>query len=52
MIIFPTNSSYFPPGMGTQLHALLKQLADDRRYDVVLQASVSGSQKVVGRRDP
>ena len=48
MITFPTNSSYFPPGTSAQLQALLQQLGGDQRYQVVLQASVSGSDKVVG----
>jgi hypothetical protein len=48
VIVFPTNSSYFPPGTGTQLRALLRSLADDRRYEVVLESSVSGSKQVVG----
>ncbi len=52
VITFPTNSSYFPPGMGTQLHAFLQQLAGDQRYEVVLQTSVSGSKKVVGAETP
>jgi len=51
-ITFPTNSSYFPPGTGGQLHALLQHLADDQRYKVILQVSVSGSQKVVGAETP
>ncbi len=48
VITFPTNSSYFPPGTGTQLHALFQHLADGQHYQVVLQTSVSGSQKVIG----
>jgi hypothetical protein len=48
VIVFPTNSSYFPPGTGTQLRALLRTLGDDRRYEVVLESSVSGSKQVVG----
>ena len=52
VIVFPTNSSYFPPGTGTQLRALLRTLADDRRYEVVLESSVSGSQQVVGAETP
>jgi outer membrane protein OmpA-like peptidoglycan-associated protein len=48
VIVFPTNSSYFPPGTGSQLRSLLRTLAQDRRYEVVLESSVSGSQKVVG----
>jgi hypothetical protein len=47
-IVFPSNSSYFPPGTGSQLRSLLQTLAGDRRYEVVLQSSVSGSQQVVG----
>jgi len=47
-IVFPTNSSYFPPGTGSQLRALLQALSHDRRYEVVLESSVSGSRKVVG----
>ena len=50
-ITFPTNSSYFPPGTGTQLQALLSHLAEDQHYQVILQASVSGS-KVVGAESP
>ena len=52
VIVFPTNSSYFPPGTGTQLQALLSQLARGQHYQVILQASVSGSQKVVGAESP
>ena len=48
VIVFPTNSSYFPPGTGSQLRSLLRTLGQDRRYEVVLESSVSGSQKVVG----
>ena len=48
VIVFPTNSSYFPPGTGSQLRSLLRTLAQDRRYEVVLESSISGSQKVVG----
>jgi outer membrane protein OmpA-like peptidoglycan-associated protein len=51
-ITFPTNSSYFPPGTGTQLHALLKQLGNDRGYQVIVQVSVSGATKVVGAESP
>jgi outer membrane protein OmpA-like peptidoglycan-associated protein len=50
-ITFPTNSSYFPPGTADQLHALLKQLGD-QRYRVIVQVSVSGSTKVVGAESP
>jgi flagellar motor protein MotB len=48
VIVFPTNSSYFPPGTGSQLRSLLRTLGQDRRYEVVLESSVSGSQRVVG----
>jgi hypothetical protein len=48
VITFPSNSSYFPPDAGTQLQALLHQLAAGQHYRVVLRASVSGAQKVVG----
>jgi outer membrane protein OmpA-like peptidoglycan-associated protein len=47
-IVFPNNSSYFPPGTSSQLRALLRTLAENRRYEVVLESSVSGSRKVVG----
>jgi hypothetical protein len=47
-ITFPSNSSYFPPGAGAQLQALLHQLVDGQHYQVILRASVSGAQKVVG----
>jgi hypothetical protein len=47
-IVFPTNSSYFPPGAGQQLRGLLRALAQDGAYQVVLRSSISGSQKVVG----
>jgi hypothetical protein len=47
-IVFPTNSSYFPPGAGQQLRSLLRELPQDAAYEVVLQSSVSGSQQVVG----
>jgi flagellar motor protein MotB len=47
VIVFPTNSSYFPPGTGSQLRSLLRTL-QDRHYEVVLESSVSGSQRVVG----
>ena len=52
VITFPSNSSYFPPGVGNQLRALLRQLGDERSYQVVVQASVSGSEKVVGAESP
>ncbi len=52
VIVFPTNSSYFPPEIGTQLQALLSHLAQGQHYQVILQASVSGSQKVVGTESP
>jgi hypothetical protein len=52
VIIFPSNSSYFPPDAGTQLQALLHQLAAGQHYRVVLRASVSGAQKVVGAETP
>jgi outer membrane protein OmpA-like peptidoglycan-associated protein len=52
VITFPTNSSYFPPDTSTQLGALVQQLANDQRYEVVLQLSVSGSDKVVGAESP
>ena len=52
VIIFPTNSSYFPPGTETQLRSLFGELGNDRRYRVVLQTSVSGSHKVVGAETP
>jgi hypothetical protein len=48
VIVFPTNSSYFPPGTGSQLRSLLRTLAQERRYEVILESSVSGSQRVVG----
>jgi hypothetical protein len=48
VIVFPTNSSYFPPGTSSQLRSLLRLLAQDQRYEVILESSVSGSQKVVG----
>jgi hypothetical protein len=47
-IVFPTNSSYFPPGANERLRSLLRELAQDRAYEIVLQSSVSGSQQVVG----
>ena len=47
-IVFPTNSSYFPPGAGEQLRRLLGALGQDGAYEIVLQSSVSGSQQVVG----
>ncbi len=52
VITFPTNSSYFPPDTSTQLGALLHQAANDQRLEVVLEASVSGSEKVVGAESP
>ena len=52
VITFPTNSSYFPPETSTQLGALVQQVAPDQRLEVVLQASVSGSEKVVGAESP
>ncbi len=47
-IVFPTNSSYLPPGAGQQLRGLLRALGEGGSYEVVLQSSVSGSQEVVG----
>jgi outer membrane protein OmpA-like peptidoglycan-associated protein len=52
VITFPTNSSYFPPGTGARLRTLLRELGEDRGYRVVVQASVSGSLKVVGAESP
>ena len=52
VITFPTNSSYFPPETSTQLGALLRQVPPDQRLELVLQASVSGSEKVVGAESP
>jgi outer membrane protein OmpA-like peptidoglycan-associated protein len=52
VITFPTNSSYFPPGTESQLRSLFGALQNDRRYQVLLQTSVSGSQKVVGAETP
>jgi outer membrane protein OmpA-like peptidoglycan-associated protein len=51
VITFPTNSSYFPPGTDDQLRALLQHVAD-QRYQVILEVSVSGAQKVVGAETP
>ena len=45
-IVFPTNSSYFPPGAGQQLRSLLRTLGEGGNYEVVLQSSVSSSQVV------
>ena len=47
-IVFPTNSSYFPPGARAQLRSLLGALGQDGTYEIVLQSSISGSEKVVG----
>lgn len=47
-IVFPNNSSYFPPGASQQLRGLLRDLPQSGAYEVVLQSSVSGSEKVVG----
>ena len=47
-IVFPTNSSYFPPGAGQQLRGLLRALGEGGNYEVVLQSSVSSSEEVVG----
>jgi hypothetical protein len=51
-ITFATNSSYFPPGTSKQLRSLIRGIAAGERYRVVLQASVSGSDKVVGASTP
>jgi len=47
-IVFPTNSSYFPPGASERLRSLLRALGQDGAYEIVLQSSISGSQQVVG----
>jgi enoyl-CoA hydratase/carnithine racemase len=47
-IVFPTNSSYFPPGAGEKLRRLLRALGQHGAYEIVLQSSISGSQQVVG----
>ncbi|MGH6945372.1 MAG: hypothetical protein ACREH6_14270 [Geminicoccaceae bacterium] len=52
VITFANNSSYFPPGVRRELNGLLRGLSSGRRYDVVLQASVSGLDKVVGASSP
>jgi outer membrane protein OmpA-like peptidoglycan-associated protein len=51
-IVFPTNSSYFPPGASEQLRRLLRALGQDGAYEIVLQSSISGSQQVVGAESP
>ena len=47
-IVFPNNSSYFPPGADDRLRSLLGELAQGGAYEIALQSSVSGSRKVVG----
>ena len=47
-IVFPNNSSYFPPGADDRLRGLLAGLAQGGAYEIALQSSVSGSRKVVG----
>ncbi len=47
-IVFANNSSYFPPGVSQKLRRLVHGLAKEQSYEVVLQSSVSGLQKVVG----
>jgi len=51
-ITFATNSSYFPPGTGKQLRSLVRGMAAGERYRIVLQAGVSGSDKVAGASNP
>jgi aromatic ring-cleaving dioxygenase len=51
-ITFATNSSYFPPGTSKQLRSLVRGMAAGERYRVVLQAGVSGSDKVAGASNP
>jgi hypothetical protein len=48
VITFATNSSYFPPGAGKRLRELLAALGPEGRYQVSLQAAVSGATKVLG----
>jgi hypothetical protein len=52
VITFATNSSYFPPGTGKQLRSLIRGMAAGERYRIILQAGVSGSDKVAGASTP
>ena len=52
VITFATNSSYFPPGTTKQLRSLIRGMTAGERYRVVLQAGVSGSDKVAGASTP
>jgi hypothetical protein len=47
-IVFPNNSSYFPPGADDRMRGLLAELAQGGAYEIELQSSVSSSRKVVG----
>jgi hypothetical protein len=52
VITFATNSSYFPPGTSKQLRSLIRGMAAGEGYRVILQAGVSGSDKVAGAASP
>lgn len=50
LITFATNSSYFPPDARARLEELVAAMAPGERYQVRLEATVSGSSRVVGAK--
>jgi outer membrane protein OmpA-like peptidoglycan-associated protein len=50
LITFATNSSYFPPEARARLEELVAAMAPGERYQVRLEATVSGSSRVVGAK--
>jgi outer membrane protein OmpA-like peptidoglycan-associated protein len=50
VIIFATNSSYFPSGAARRLRELIAGMEPDHKYEVALRVAVSGTTKVVGAR--
>jgi hypothetical protein len=52
VIVFATNSSYFPPGARKQLSRLLSGVDPEKRYEVAVEVAVSGATKVVGAKSP
>ena len=50
VIVFATNSSYFPSGAATRLRELLAGVNGEKKYQVTLQVAVSGTTQVVGAK--
>ena len=50
VIVFATNSSYFPSGAAARLRELLAGVNGEKKYQVTLQVAVSGTTQVVGAK--